>query len=492
MLFNEFNTQPPLGTPIVLNEAVLAKHPTLLKCEDIIADILKYYQGNPLKYDGRIIDKKCVELSVALSNHFNFKHITVTIPGLIGSAVSALVYNRQKASANGTPLSPSSVMVDTVINQAAPNAFTFGKDMFSSFGKFNKPAESQVELRAGRYQWKDKSAAPFTAITLSPGFLSTPGITPAEVLSVILHEIGHSFYVGSTLAASIRLIASVTATFLTLSVILVEWLTDRLGAGLSALFPRESVVGRVAGSVYGLVTSLATDILGYFFASKVSHRFALLLSGGDEKQALVTATILGKIVTYISNVINVVFGKISFRSIISMQALFNNAAFDGLGEEKFADAFAAMHGYGENLAAALARMNNDNPYGRQEDTADAYLISYLNTNFSALCHALDVHPSYDSRSMYVIDFLRAEHKKAKSAAQKAFIAEQIKKVSEVSPQALRQRTTIAKAEVAKKVAAGEFVDSASVGVFIDSIKSLYSFGTDAATFTDKIDANSKE
>ena len=105
---------------------------------------------------------------------------------------------------------------------------------------------------------------------------------------------------------------------------------------------------------------------------------------------------------------------------------------------------------------------------------------------------MDVHPTYDARALFMIDYLREEHKKAKTPAQKAFIAEQIKKVAAVSAPAIRQSTAAAKAQVVKDLEAGTYGDNLSLGVLVDKIKGLYNVGTTASMFTDKIDANSKE
>ena len=275
----------------------------------------------------------------------------------------------------------------------------------------------------------------YIAVTLP--LMSNTQVTGAEILAIILHEVGHNMYYGSVISRLMK-ITNIYMGFMGTLIMVVNHIVST--AILSTLVKSELgklilkylalfsfFIGDVVSVMTGNPSSRVESIFGKEAADQI--RFA----GNANKLANLAVTLFLIFGQYGANAIKFLFSR-----LFSVQNLITYVSMDGLGEETFCDQFAAAHGYGPELSSALSKFSGvveeeklyvrgDGKVDSKKEATQGSVIAYFNTKVTSIFNlmAFDPHPDMISRPYLVVDFYKDQLKKAKTKEERKFIEEQI-------------------------------------------------------------------
>ena len=361
-----------------VDEAYIGKQPNLLAMEKCIDRIRKKYYE---KYD--ILDLvllKNVEhdpdwarLVELIEEQFGFYSVTLTLYELEPTGMGSM-----------------------------PNACTLPLHFDPVYMAKLRP-NLKVDSKHIRY---DKKAKFCTLITVNPKLLFSKELTSAEVLAVILHEIGHNFEV-ATLTATlpfhyIQLIArwaQILASGNPFSIAYYAVLLLNPGRKLFNDSYKEVQKDPVVSQLY--------TFMQYFF------QYIALAGGFSIKMAIwygiirPLETILpGQIFTRLANIAHHV-AKMSPVELAAAQLSYVS--------EKYSDSFVTLHGYGPEFARAMKKFHAaGDVFGVYETIQTTPILGHIfglnEWIFGHIMSVLDGHPDDATRMLTQVNVLEADLK----------------------------------------------------------------------------------
>jgi hypothetical protein len=396
-----YNTVTSLKEDNYYNEAFYGKSNTMKEIEDELWEKLIYavsHNENPYKYKNDI--KKA---EAKLEKYFNLEKLNIHI----GS------------------------------NYGVQNAFTINWINIAS--KTKKQNYDLVENSEG-IKFKDSTDKKIN-IYMYPKLL-TGELTKEEVNAIFLHEIGHNFFVRkeyiryNSSKNIVDGILEITWKFLLNNSegAFREYTKDLLEFLIETLFkmPLEFLPTKQKEFIYKTLVWLSNpgsyDIIGDKLQLNLTV-FNKIIGGFREVFGAINKT-LNIIFTPIKLVIKIILMKV-------IKSLFKDVGSAGLltldyQAEKYADAFAAKHGYGKDLYTGLEAIS-DNPMNSLDVLTSLSKIYTLFTSYMGM-YFIDCHPSNITRCKKILELYKQELNKngdKLNPKQKKEIQEQIKKMEKL-------------------------------------------------------------
>ena len=263
-------------------------------------------------------------------------------------------------------------ILDIIIKPDVMNAYTLaGTSQLLSgfnFNILNKPA---FEITNSGYRFTKPGGISY--IGISSSIIEVAKLNAEEIVAIILHEIGHNFFLQNTLRTLLLMILIPIHLF-------------------------------VMGTMYlkDLALSLISRILD-------------IINGSIAKGVDVLVTILNQLL-FIFIKLSKVFGVVGhFAQEVALlplrvsNFLHDIVVADTYNQEKFSDEFAAKHGYASGIASAMSKLDEStanyqdsrdrksfSAYSKENSEANT-LYCFLYSFSSALSHFFDVHPTIHSR-----------------------------------------------------------------------------------------------
>lgn len=280
---------------VVLNEVYFGKTKGLLEIENLINNIKSLYSGKTY-FSNINASQKIEELNRKFEDYFGFKNFALYIQ-----------------------------------NSAITNAMTIPIGCRNDILSGNLISNYVVDKNG----YKFKKEAGFSCIVyVYSGIFLNPEYSAAEVLAIILHEIGHNF---STIINGGIAFYQDIITYINLYILIFS--------SFSILFPYISNTNAVTKWTIGLNKSLNKTFPGIVkFFDSIDSAGGFLNDIGMNVLSLFTILTAGVV-----NVYSVIFSKLQ---------KWLNLDFTGYTNEKIADNFASIYGYGPELTSALGKMES--------------------------------------------------------------------------------------------------------------------------------------
>jgi Peptidase family M48. len=349
----------------ILNEQYYGKNAITLKIEQEFA-LMKQSESDTRKTVSTMgnveaMNKHARVIEGYLKDLFNFKTVSVTIADI--GTINAYTY---------------SVSIEDIVNKPLTN-----KTKNTKYGGIMYTDEANRALK----------------VVLSNEIICKPEMTPAVLTAVLLHEIGHNFYIEDTISftvsQSIMLIVSLLApNLLFMTSNFFKGIHNNLTQGFkdTTLANVLSTINNNVARLGGLAISILTLYIPF---TNLNNPF----------------------LNYIKN---------AFSALSNPLILFQNQ--NTYNNELFADNFATSYGYGPEIIE-MSRIFNDeygtemlDKWAAQNKWVKAY-IDYA-TNFSSMFSTYDFFRSRAgdaTRSLDQISFLKANLKNIDNSDQRAAI-----------------------------------------------------------------------
>ena len=248
-------------------------------------------------------------------------------------------------------------------------------------------------------EYKFENTYPLMFINLGVPLIQS--LSPAEITAIILHEVGHNFY-------HISLIQKLFFVIWTLPLLIIYALLSIFRVDYNKNVSESPVTEKINVIVNAIAMPLISLIL-----NPVNTVFSALRSNSDKFKGNIVSRyiyfILQKLVngvSYISNLPGLVMSM--------LQQAISFVTGDGMDNEKFADNFASMYGYGADISTALQKMQNMSDGNILEEEDVKYtkfvvqLANELNEVMSMLFHVLGVHPGTEYRTIDQMEYINKE------------------------------------------------------------------------------------
>ena len=280
--------------------------------------------------------------------------------------------------------------------RAIEDAFGFGLVQFevcieAGINAFTMPIGTSVDARGSKYMEVDTTngyrynkQANFAAIFyITSGLFLNEAFTDAEITAIILHEIGHNFttsaidYNGNLNVLNNVLVGLYTfGVYTVASTNVVKRASINLNNYMAKTFRRLAEVYNSFKSVIGTWSYIIAEYL----------KFGEFVNG-------ITMPFSTMVTTIASNV----------WSITMRYALFPTRFLTGYDDERFADSFATMYGYGPEMQTALEKLHDRkySVYAMDKFISESPLIANYIDLFKLpvlfIIYAFDEHPELPAR-----------------------------------------------------------------------------------------------
>ena len=283
-----------------------------------------------------------------------------------------------------------------IIPQNIPNAFTYTLGIRFDIIKEDKLRKTVIADQKNGYRFKENNGF-VLVVALYGGVLANKNFTDAEIVAILLHEIGHNF--ADVISNKIRL-----ANYEFYK----TWWESVL---LRALFT-------LGGTLPGDIAFTITNNNKYMEKQKNKEKPVSKIGGFFEYISGRLSDLKFAKDVFIGTIINGAIGTIIGQSAINSRA--NSTAGSkrilskaGRQNEVIADKFAAIYGYGAEQVSALSKLTLDLLPG--EDVLSKLpfgnvLIKY-NAEMGKDYHKYDEHPNIMQRANTMIQSLEFELKK---------------------------------------------------------------------------------
>jgi hypothetical protein len=304
----------------------------------------------------------------------------------------------------------------SIQNSYTQNAYTqptsYSIDLGS--GKLNRSAR-RASSKVKGYRFDPKDNIVFT-LTMFSGVILNPEYTDAELTAIILHEIGHNFTATSERGTRILTAIPVLASFIRCMADIVAQILQYTAQGIVAI-----------GAVPALIQEFIEDIVfGANATRTIGGRFSRLfdnwLKDLQEKNPGILM-IIGSY-SYIMNIYTDIIATMQyfcslFPNYFLLPVDMIGRFVRGLGsptgyaDEKFADSFPRMYGYGPELVSALDKMALQ-PNSSFEKAAQELILplqavaSIYCTPYWMMVYLFDEHPYTSDRAKFMVQDLKAE------------------------------------------------------------------------------------
>ena len=282
------------------------------------------------------------------------------------------------------------------ICRAIEDAFGFGLVQFevcieAGINAFTMPIGTSVDARGSKYMEVDTAngyrynkQANFAALLyITSGLFLNEAFTDAEITAIMLHEIGHNFttsaidYNGNLNVLNNVLVGLYTfGVYTVASTNVVKRASINLNNYMAKTFRRLAEVYNSFKSVIGTWSYIIAEYL----------KFGEFVNG-------ITMPFSTMVTTIASNV----------WSITMRYALFPTRFLTGYDDERFADSFATMYGYGPEMQTALEKLHDRkySVYAMDKFISESPLIANYIDLFKLpvlfIIYAFDEHPELPAR-----------------------------------------------------------------------------------------------
>ena len=280
--------------------------------------------------------------------------------------------------------------------RAIEDAFGFGLVQFevcieAGINAFTMPIGTSVDARGSKYMEVDTAngyrynkQANFAALLyITSGLFLNEAFTDAEITAIMLHEIGHNFttsaidYNGNLNVLNNVLVGLYTfGVYTVASTNVVKRASINLNNYMAKTFRRLAEVYNSFKSVIGTWSYIIAEYL----------KFGEFVNG-------ITMPFSTMVTTIASNV----------WSITMRYALFPTRFLTGYDDERFADSFATMYGYGPEMQTALEKLHDRkySVYAMDKFISESPLIANYIDLFKLpvlfIIYAFDEHPELPAR-----------------------------------------------------------------------------------------------
>lgn len=265
---------------------------------------------------------------------------------------------------------------------AIPNAYTFCKT-YMVFDNNYREDETSRRFNENLY----------LGIVVNTGLITTANMNEKEILSIMLHEIGHNFYNS--------FFHVVAMTGISLQRIVIKGALDTIN--------------------FNKFLSNFGDFIRNF-ASKNLRPIYLLFSN------------FNRIMLQISSLFNISMYTIPYRIINFVKNLTTLQFFARYNVEKHADSFAVDHGYGKELASALNKINrleNTLGYNLYDIPVISWIYDLIDVQIEVISTIIGIYPSEQNRIREGLDRLKRNLNNADlSPAVRRELEQQIKEYEE--------------------------------------------------------------
>lgn len=423
-------------------DVVFKKSKTLLECEAIINKMQKH---GMTKGKNEEFKKLGNELSTKLSNHFNFTSLTLDFDtaGVVTSAsmqVAEQVLHKMARGQFAFDLNGflNRLMMDIFNGMLMPSAHTFKNDV-SFLPRIISPLNSLITEKTND-GLKFKGIGPAGYIHMGDRIVFDELNTGGEVLSIILHEIGHNFYVASGVGRGIAMLAMFQNSIVKLILVAMSKLMDILSMVID-----KTELGKVINSIGAAIRDMLAmgknfktpfdPFLVYMSITKI-----IQVTAGYKQIAAKYKAAIDSVIKVLASIINGTFKAAQLANPLQFFAQF--LMMDVRGEERFCDDFAAIHGYGPELSKALTKMQFMYSQGSFEaskkDIAEsmyAINLAMISDRIMDIAMVFDPHPATEARAVHMIETLKQFEKAAKSKSEKEHIRKQIDGIAKYSAKA---------------------------------------------------------
>jgi Zn-dependent protease with chaperone function len=403
-----------LGQTLLTEDVYFSKTPELLEMERIIDEI----RGKISKdHNVKKLHSETRRLGDMIAKYFGFAGCNINLGVLDSGLMAVIVYNAiVKGKTKDLNFGLMALM---------PNAFTF-KTM-SQVNRFVPFDNSVIENTGKNIKYKSPTLAGILDITITTPLFADTVLSSGEILSIILHEIGHNFYRGSMSAK----VVSACQTAFDLPMVLLAKLLNVL---------RNNMPDEIYEKTFGAINKVMMSFINGFG----SFRKNTNIDSAKQIEAIMGLSVIPSLIGYVANSI-----KSLLEFIVSMPSrILEMIAMDGSAEEKFCDDFAAMHGYGPELASGIAKLglygvrdkrafvavqnklNSNKPLNSDDILLIASFTSnYLFEGLIEIINIADPHPSNKARPKHIIEGLKRLKSKTKDPAIIAKIDRDIKEIA---------------------------------------------------------------
>lgn len=412
-----FNVLSESFNTILTEGLTFRKSKELQECELLLDEMIAELH-KPL-IDTKVTSKNLQKVENILQEYFGFEILSIHIGGTNFTDAFRMFGAYKKAN--------SSLGIGKGL--ALANAFTVKSDFSSTLSYLSSQPSDCLRRDRGRLEWAG-DIRPASSIYVSNGLLLTKGVTGANVLSVILHEIGHSFYFGSIQSRALTIICSLLGSLCSVVMMIHQTAIKYFISAVNATY----ITGLAFNIVYSAIQTILGEVYSLLYQHKLTSRATQYLGW------------LGKMINTAGAGAN--YALASFRLVklfeligqgyFNVKSLLLNGAMpflkmDMLGEEKFADEFAAIHGYGPDLVDSLTKMYGVAPWERGDDSVGIdQFLNFMTAILDTIRPGLDPHPDIGGRPVFLLDFYKGQLTRVTDKKEREFIEDQIVKTIKAS------------------------------------------------------------
>lgn len=364
-----------------VEEAYVGKQPNILAMEKCIDRLRKKYYERMDIFDLVLLknvehDTEWQRLKELIEEQFGFYSVTLTMFEILQTGMGSV-----------------------------PNACTLPLH-FDPVYMAKLRANLRVDSKHIRF---DKKAEFCTLICLNPKLFFSKELTSAEVMAVILHEIGHNFEV-ATLTASlpfhyIYALAAWSQTISSGNPVSIAFM------GSILLNPGRKLVGRIYKEIQNDPT---LSQLYSFMAYTMNY---ILFMGGMSLQMAVLWCILRPLENILPSQIFARLASIAHYVTRLSPAQLAAAQLSYVGE-KYSDSFVALHGYGPEFVRAMKKFHAaGDVFGVYEMLQTVPILGHIfglnEWIFGHIMAVLDGHPDDATRMLTQVNVLEADLKNTK-------------------------------------------------------------------------------
>ncbi|WP_300944026.1 hypothetical protein [uncultured Duncaniella sp.] len=345
----------------ILEATFYGKNEELLRVESILDDMVEL--GHAGKSGSTEFNDKMFEVSAILGRLFGFANMQIN-NSILCLMCPPLLF--QLTNTAGCTLVHSAIVKYT---KYTTSAVTGGTTEIVDFDKhhkgikFKNNAKYSMRMFIGMELFEDHGEY---------------SMTGGEILAIILHEIGHNFYVGPIREFGAEFLGMLTATEL------VKWLLSELQ--LIMLVEGSDTLDRMMPDSQKKQITALMNIIGTAFRP--------IYAAGN--LAIIITNLL-RMAVIIANVI----------VTIPLRAIRSVVLYD---TEKYSDAFAASYGYGTELSSSLEKLGHMTMPGVTSSDMQLvldFLFAMYRIPLSLIMLLIDVHPESNGRLHNNIKYMEA-------------------------------------------------------------------------------------
>ena len=261
-----------------------------------------------------------------------------------------------------------------------PNAFTITLYSLMLFGD----TKDFIEKRSDRGFYDSSKTSVLTVYGYTGLLLDELNLTPRELLSIILHEIGHNFDF-----SAYHLIS--------------YWINNIATLGLYGMWTKKHLA----------VEDLADEKMNYYYQFKDHYDETFEDPEARKKEDEANKKIMdryrnrGKLVLSLEALATLITTMIYTPVAIPIQLL----NLDGKMGELFADSFATAYGYGQELISGLEKLGSNKGFQYKDNSKTAVFLRDLNRTMNEILNGMiEIHGSNQERAKESLKKLKVDLK----------------------------------------------------------------------------------